>query len=96
MAQPAATAMQRWVGPTCMVASLEPLQNRRLGSARWAGSQARDVIHLLCPRQQPRALPVCGSHSQMQLSMPPLATICASGDQATHSTQFLCPCSKRC
>ena len=32
-----------------MVASFEPLQNRLLGSAACAGSQARDVTHLLCP-----------------------------------------------
>lgn len=34
---------------TFMVASLEPLQNLRLGSALWAGSQAREVIHFVCP-----------------------------------------------
>ena len=26
--------------------------------------------------------------------MPPVANICASGDQLTHSTQFLCPCAQ--
>ncbi len=34
---------------TRMLVSLEPVTKRRDGSARWAGSHAIDVIHLLCP-----------------------------------------------
>ena len=50
--------------------------------------------HPAAPLQQPSGLPVWGSHSQSAPSMPPVASICASGDQATHSTQFLCPCAR--
>lgn len=51
-----------------------------------------EVIHLLCPLHVPSGLPVAGSHSQMLPSISPLATSAPSGDQDTHSTQFLWPC----
>lgn len=54
-----------------------------------AEAPTRDVIHLLCPLQVLKGLPVAGSHSHILPSMSPLATMAPSGDQATHSTQFL-------
>ena len=76
---------------TLTMLSRDPVQNRVTGSALWAGSHAREVIHFLCPRHCPRDSPEEGLQSRMFPSMSPLAMYRPSGDQATTSTQFRCP-----
>ena len=41
----------------------------------------------------PSGSPLSGFHSHTMPSMPPLASIFASGDHASVNTQFLCPCA---
>src|SRR5690625_2008854 len=51
------------------------------------------VIHFAWPVKgpAPMGLPVCGSHNRTDLSMLPVASRAPSGDQATQSTQCVCP-----
>ena len=58
------------------------------------GTFARSGAGRGAPLHVPKGLPVRGSHSHSELSMPPVARTAASGDHATHSTQPLCPCAR--
>ena len=74
--------------------SSDPCLCMRPGHARcgtWEFNSQRSVDSC-APLHVPSARPVRGSHSHSELSMPPVASIAASGDHATHSTQLLCPC----
>lgn len=56
------------------------------------GSHEIDVINFLCPlRGKPIYFPVLASQSKMLLSIPPLASVLPSGENATNKTQPLCP-----
>ena len=70
-------ALMVGLGLALMVASLEPLQKRLLGNILCAGSQAMDVIHLLCPVKDIfglRCYSVCKIEAQCSL-----ASLVASG-----------------
>ena len=81
------------VSQTRTVASLEAEARRgRPGVWRWYGSQARLLTHLVWPFMGlPRASPVCGSHNRTVLSMLPVASVEASGDQLTTRIQLVWP-----
>jgi len=56
------------------------------------GSQASDVIHLVCPlRASPIAFPVFGSQMRTCPSCPPLANLLSIGSHSTQSTHPLWP-----
>lgn len=67
---------------TLMVASFDPLQKRRLGIARCAGSQASDVIHLVCPE-----------HAHHQRATASLHSCFAAGARLAHLCS--CPLARR-
>ena len=58
----------------------------------WMGSQASDVIHLVCPlRVSLIAFPVFGSHRRTCPSCPPLANFLSIGSHSTQRTHPLWP-----